>query len=91
LSEDVWKTDLGADWPEVVILQMPPDEFKKIHSSTATAKDYIDKHRYLKRTLIAVVFGEVVPRNDDGDDWTVIMTHTAKSTAVIVAWQNPND
>jgi hypothetical protein len=88
LSEDVWKTDLGVDRPEVVILEMPDDDFKKFHSSTATAKDYLDKRRYLKRELIAVVFGEVVPQNDGGV-WTIIVAHTVKSTAVIVAWQNP--
>jgi hypothetical protein len=88
LSEDVWKTDLGADWPEVVILQMSQDDFKDFHSSTAAAMGYIDKRGYLKRKLIQIVFGEVVTR-DDGGVWTIIITHTVRSTAVVVAWQNP--
>ncbi|HXW56227.1 MAG TPA: hypothetical protein VEJ67_10790 [Candidatus Cybelea sp.] len=89
LSEVVWKTDLGADRPEVVILQMPDDDFRRFHTSTAAAKNYLDKCRYLKRELIAVIFGEVVPQPGDGGVWTIVVTHTVKSTAVVVAWQNP--
>jgi hypothetical protein len=89
LSEDVWKTDLGAEWPEVVILQMSQDDFKDFHSSTAAAMDYIDKRGYLKQKLIEIVFGEVVPQKNDGGVWTIIVVHTLKSTAVVIAWQNP--
>ncbi len=90
LSEGAWKTDLGVDQPEVVILRLSNEEFGKFHASKKAAKDYIDDHHFLKRKLIKVVFCDVQPAKD-GHGWIVIVTHTAHSTAAIVAWQIPNE
>lgn len=88
LSEGAWKTDLGGDQPEVVILRLSNKEFEKLHASNEAAKDYIDSHQYLKRKLIEVVFVDVVPVKD-GYGWWVINAHTTHSTDAIVAWQIP--
>ncbi|MFI5073277.1 MAG: hypothetical protein WBE21_00235 [Candidatus Acidiferrales bacterium] len=86
LSRRVWKTDLGGDLPEVVILVLSNEEFRKFHASTAAAKRYIDDHHFLKRKLIKVVF---VNRssNDNGTLWLVVISHTIESTAAVIAYQ----
>ncbi|MGH9727475.1 MAG: hypothetical protein ACRD4V_02650 [Candidatus Acidiferrales bacterium] len=86
LSPAVWKTDLGDDLPEVVILMLSDEEFKKFHASTKAAKRYIDKRGFLKRKLIKVVFVNRVP-NGNGGDWIVIIGHTVWSTAGVLAYQ----
>ncbi|HVA17687.1 MAG TPA: hypothetical protein VMV59_08245 [Candidatus Dormibacteraeota bacterium] len=86
LRKGVWKTDLGGDRPEVVILILSNAEFSKFHASTKAAKGYIDKHHFLKRKLIKVVFANQSPR-DNGGDWTVIISHTIQSTAGVIAYQ----
>ena len=88
LPERAWKTDLGGDQPEVLILKMSNDEFEKFHASKEAAKAYIDKTGFLKRKLIKVVFCDIV-RRKDGNEWYVIVPHTTHSTAVVVAWQIP--
>jgi len=86
LRKGVWKTDLGGDRPEVVILTMSNDEFREFRASSKAAKTYIDRRSLLKRKLIKVVFASVVP-NKKGGSWFVIVTHTLWSTGGIVAWQ----
>jgi len=88
LSEGAWKTDLGGEQPEVLILKMSNEEFQKFHASKKAARDYIDDHHFLKRKLVKVVFCDIVP-DKDGDGWWVIIPHTTHSTAVVVAWQIP--
>jgi len=88
LSEGAWKTDLGGEQPEVLILKMSNEEFQKFHASKKAARDYIDDHHFLKRKLVKVVFCDIVP-DKDGDRWWVIIPHTTHSTAVVVAWQIP--
>ena len=90
LSESAWKTDLGTDKPEVVVLRLSNEEFEKFHSSKKAAMDYIDGHHFLKKKLIEVLFCDVVPAKD-GHDWFVIFTHTTRSRAAIVAWQIPRE
>lgn len=86
LSGAVWKTDLGGDLPEVVILVLSDDEFRKFHASTGAAKRYIDKRGFLKRKLIKVVFVNQAP-SSNGGDWTVMISHTVWSTAAVIAYQ----
>ncbi|HEV2223151.1 MAG TPA: hypothetical protein VGR84_09125 [Candidatus Acidoferrales bacterium] len=86
LSRRLWKTDLGGDLPEVVILILSNEEFRKFHASTAAAKRYIDDHHFLKRKLIKVVFVNRSP-NDDGTQWLVVISHTIESTAAVLAYQ----
>lgn len=86
LSASAWKTDLGGDRPEVVVLALSNDEFRKFHASTSAAKSFIDKRRFFKRKLIKVVFVNHAP-NDDGTSWLLIISHSLQSTAAVVAWQ----
>lgn len=88
MSERAWKTDLGGEKPEVLILKMSNEEFEKFHASKEAARDYIDDHHYLKKKLIKVVFCDIVPHKG-GMEWYVIVPHTTHSTAVVVAWQIP--
>ena len=88
LSEHQWKTDLGGELPEVLILKMSNDEFEKFHASKKAAKAYIDGTHFLKRKLINVVFCDIVKHKGD-EEWFVIVIHTTHSTATVVAWQIP--
>ena len=88
LSEHQWKTDLGGELPEVLILKMSNDEFEKFHASKKAAKAYIDGTHFLKRKLIHVVFCDIVKHKGD-EEWFVIVIHTTHSTATVVAWQIP--
>jgi len=86
LSERAWKTDMGGEHPEVLILKMSDAEFKKFHASEDAAKKFLDSLHFLKRKLINVVFCDVVPHTGD-EEWFVIVTHTTHSTAAVIAWQ----
>jgi hypothetical protein len=88
LSERAWKTDMGGELPEVLILKMSNTEFNKFHASEDAAKKFLDSLHFLKRKLINVVFCDVVPHKGD-DEWFVIVTHTTHSTAAVIAWQIP--
>ncbi|MFZ0633949.1 MAG: hypothetical protein WA755_02835 [Candidatus Acidiferrales bacterium] len=90
VSEGAWKTDLGADMPEVLILRMSNEEFDKFHASEKAAKAYIDGHPFLKKKLNKVVFAEVRPALN-GHAWVVIAVHTPHSWVQIVAWQISNE
>ncbi|HKV27419.1 MAG TPA: hypothetical protein VJN90_03990 [Candidatus Acidoferrales bacterium] len=81
-----WKTDLGGDRPEVVVLALSNEQFKKFHASTAAAKKFIDNGHFFKRKLIRVVFVNHAP-NDNGTSWLLIISHSLQSTAAVVAWQ----
>lgn len=82
-----WKTNLGRDFPEVIILELSNEEFQKHFSSTRAAKKYIDGLHILNRRLIRVVFVDVVKAKSNGNGWIVIGPHTAHSTIAIIAWQ----
>lgn len=86
LAKGRWKTDLGGDLPEVVILHLANSEFQKFHGSVKAAMSYLDRRGYFKRKLIKLVFADVVPC-PGGGPWFVVVTHTMHSTAVVVAWQ----
>jgi len=88
LSERAWKTDMGGEQPEVLILMMSDAEFKNFHASEDAAKKFLDSLHFLKKKLINVVFCDVVPHKGD-DEWFVIVTHTTHSTAAVIAWQIP--
>ncbi|HEV2205160.1 MAG TPA: hypothetical protein VGR36_01390 [Candidatus Acidoferrales bacterium] len=87
LAKNVWKTDLGRDLPEVVVLRMSDEEFKEFHSSVRVAKNFLDKRKYLKRKLIKLVFTSV-KRNTKCGEWTLIVVHTLQSTGFVTAWQD---
>jgi hypothetical protein len=89
ISERVYKTDLGDDKPEVVITLMSDAAFKKFRKTKSGAKNYIDGLRILKQKLNAVEFTDTIPcGNGRGiTEWLVVIIHTTKSTAYIVAWQ----
>jgi len=84
------KTDLGPGLPEVAILKVSNDLFEKIHASPDAAMDYLEGQHIFKRKLIKVVFCEVTP-SKGGDGWILIIPHTPRSTASIVAWQIPKE
>ncbi|MHB8525214.1 MAG: hypothetical protein ACYDD2_03545 [Candidatus Acidiferrales bacterium] len=86
LPNGVWKTDLGGKRPEVVILVLSNEEFRKFHASTTAAKRYIDRRHFLKRKLIKVVFANHA-KNGDGGNWIVMISHTDYSTAAVLAYQ----
>ncbi len=87
LKEGASKTDLGSGLPEVAILKVSNEQFKKIHASKAAALKYLDDQHIFKRKLIKVVFCQVTPNESDG--WILLISHTPQSTACIVAWQIP--
>ncbi|MFZ0212535.1 MAG: hypothetical protein WBE20_16365 [Candidatus Acidiferrales bacterium] len=86
LRGGAWYTDLGGKLPDMAILCMSNAEFKKFHASRKIAMKYVDRRRILKRNLIKLVFGSVVPNGSD-NCWIVMIAHTLESTAVITAWQ----
>jgi hypothetical protein len=88
LPEDVWKTDLGADRPEVVIFKLSNEEFAKFHRSKKAAKDYIDSHQFLNRKVNKVVYVDVVPAAD-GHGWLLVIIHSPHSTVGVLALQIP--
>jgi len=90
LKEGVTKTDMGEGLPEVAILIVSNDQFKKIRASKKAAKEYLDSQHIFKRKLIKVVFCDVTP-SDDGDGWILLLPHTPHSTASISAWQIPKE
>jgi hypothetical protein len=89
MAAAVWKTDLGEDLPEVAILRMSDEEFRKFHSSARYAKAYIDKHHYLKRKLIKFRFVSVTWQRKHGGHWSLLLVHTPLSTGTVIAWQEP--
>jgi hypothetical protein len=86
LSASRWKTDLGGDLPEIVILVMTNDEFEKFRKSKRAAMKFVDDEKLLKRKLINLIFADVMGTKG-GECWIVVLTHTTHSTAVIIAWQ----
>ena len=88
LQPNVTKTDLGGQLPEVAILTLSNEQFRKIYASKDAAKDYLDSQHIFKRKLVDVVFCDVTA-SDDGGLWVIIIPHTLHSTASIVAWQIP--
>jgi len=85
-AKGVWKTDLGGKLPEVVILVLSNEEFRKFHASTKAAMRYIDRRHFLKRKLIKVVFANQY--SNGSGDWILIISHTDYSTAAVVAYQS---
>lgn len=85
-AKGVWKTDLGGKLPEVVILVLSNEEYRKFHASTGVAKAYIDRRHFLKKKLKKVVFVNQAP-NSSGGDWIIIIDHTEWSTAGVLAYQ----
>jgi hypothetical protein len=88
LSPTASKTDMGPNLPEVAILVLSDDQFKKIYPSKDDAMAYLDGQSIFKRKLIKVVFCDVAP-SDEGQPWILIISHTTLSTAAITAWQPP--
>jgi hypothetical protein len=86
LKEGVTKTDMGEGLPEVAILIVSNDQFKKIHASEHAAMKYLEDQHIFKRKLIKVRFCDV-KASDDGERWILLMPHTPHSTASIIAWQ----
>jgi|HubBroStandDraft_5_1064220.scaffolds.fasta_scaffold94638_1 hypothetical protein len=90
LSATAHKTDLGGKLPEVVILLLSDKIFQKFSKSPEAAKRFIDNLHILKQPLIKLKFADRTPdRETPGGDWIVIVPHTTKSTAIVVAWQLP--
>ncbi|HEV2617606.1 MAG TPA: hypothetical protein VGU63_13455 [Candidatus Acidoferrales bacterium] len=86
LSASAWKTDLGGRRPEVVVLALSNEEYRKFHASTTAAKRFIDRAHFFKRKLIKVVFVNHASSDDDSS-WLLIISHSLQSTAAVVAWQ----
>jgi hypothetical protein len=88
LAKNAWKTDLGADLPEVVVVEMSDEEYKKFRSSEAAAKKYINDHKYLKKPTRRAVFTKGAPvRGKSGGTWIALIAHTPDSMVLIVASQ----
>jgi len=86
VKEGVVKTDLGGELPEVLVMTMSNEEFKKIHGKKKAAMHYLDAQNIFKRKLVNLVFSEVT-KHAKGIFWVVIAAHSGKSTASLVAWQ----
>jgi hypothetical protein len=86
LTKRAWKTDMGGELPEVLILKMSNAEFDIFRASEKAAKKILDDLHFLKKKLINVVFCDIVPHKGD-EEWILIVTHTTHSTAAVIAWQ----
>jgi hypothetical protein len=89
MAKNAYKTDLGDALPEVVILTMSAEAFKKFSKSKRSAMEYIDGLHILKQKLIDLVFADVWPAEPTGGEWILIISHTTHSTATVVAWELP--
>jgi hypothetical protein len=90
LSATAHKTDLGETLPELVILRLSEQTFKKFSKSKKAAMKFIDDLRILKQKLINLIFADIVPSiGGPGGEWICIIIHTTKSTASVVGWQLP--
>jgi hypothetical protein len=90
LSATAHKTDLGGELPEVVILLLSDEAYKKFVKSKRAAMKFIDDLHVLKQKLINLIFAELVPSaKGPGGEWIMIIPHTTRSTAVVVGWQLP--
>lgn len=89
LARGVWRTDLGKELPEILVLRMTDAEFRKFHSRTRSAMSYIDRRHYLKAKLIKFGFVSAVRAPKSKGEWTLILIHTLESTGKVVAWQDP--
>src|SRR5271155_114474 len=85
VEKDQWRTRLGADYPEIAILQLSDDEYKKF---SANPKQYVDDRHILAAKINKVVAGEILPGRG-GLSWHVIIIHTPNSTMTYVAWPGP--
>jgi hypothetical protein len=90
LSATAHKTDLGEGLPEVVILLLSEEAYKKFVKSKRAAMKFLDDLHVLKQKLINLIFADLVPSvKGPGGEWIMIVTHTTRSTAVVVGWQLP--
>lgn len=90
LSDRAWKTDLGGEQPEVLILKMSNEEFEKFHANKKAAMDYIDDHHFLKKKLNKVIFCDVLwNKHGESVGWDVIIIHNIQSWVTVVASQIP--
>lgn len=80
-----WKTALGPDYPEIVLLYLSNDDYKKF---SANPKTYVDDLHILAKKINKVVAGEIVP-GKGAAPWCVHIIHTPNSTVTYVAWQEP--
>lgn len=85
LSEHAWKTDLGPDKPELLLLRVSKEEFEKLHANEKAAREYLD--RFLKKPLNNLSFSHVQAAQANGGEWYLIVVHTPSSTGRVVAWQ----
>lgn len=90
IAKNAWKTDLGVDLLEIVIVEMSDEEYRKFRSSESAAKKFINRHKYLKKPTRGVVFTKGAPRRGkDAETWVVAITHTRDSMVYTVASQQP--
>ncbi len=90
LSATAHKTDLGEGLPEVVILLLSDQAYKKFVKSKKAAMKFIDGLHILKQKLINLIFADQVPSViGPGGEWIAIVIHTTRSTATVVGWQLP--
>jgi len=90
LSANAHKTDLGEKLPEVVILLLSEQTFKKFSKSKKAAMKFIDDLHILKQPLLHLNFADITPDvAAPGGEWILVIPHTLKSTATVVAWQLP--
>ncbi|MGA8038383.1 MAG: hypothetical protein WA823_16880 [Candidatus Acidiferrales bacterium] len=89
MAKNAYKTDLGDILPEVVLLTMSAEAFKKFSKSKRAAMAYIDGLHILKQKLISLVFADIWPQKPSGGEWILIIIHTTHSTATVVGWQQP--
>jgi hypothetical protein len=91
LAKNVWKTDLGADLPEILVILMSDEEYKKFRSSEKAAMKFLNDHRYLKKPTVGVVFTKEAPkRGEAGGAWIAIIEHSRDSMVSVVASQQPS-
>lgn len=87
IAKNAWKTDLGAGLPEIVVVEMSNEEYRKFRSSGRAAKKYINDRKFLKKPTRGVVFTKGAPLPGKGGDfeWLALLIHTVDSMAYAAA------
>ena len=87
LAPNIWKTDLGDDLPEIIVLRVSHDEFTKMTESHDAAMAYFDEPGYLKRKLVNCEILRLLGEKGSTEDWLICGFHKTESWLQMTAWQ----
>lgn len=83
IPKRVWQKSLGPDQPEIAVLRLPSEEYKRFAKSPM---EYLEEHRVFRAKLNRVVRCHV-KSNKKSAAWIVVVEHVPESTVFYIAWQ----